>query len=361
MIGENDMVVEPPSGPLENRSVSPISTIPDFVSPGPSDHRQSVFDSSSSQMQLDFGDPPLCATVEPLRPHFREGSFSKQMAELRLKKDLCELKRNRVTCDFAKTKVIFPRDHNVLDLRLIVSPVRGPYTGGKFEFNVSIPPMYPFYAPKVICLTKVYHPNICMNTGRVYIAILGKDWRPVLTVNAVLLGLQLIFLEPNPNFPVNPECCEVYKHDPVLFGKLVRQSVKFSDGEQIRSCRAPSPSSMMMVNDDNGPFASASVPWRKPLSNDTRTVVQKSKRRGNPDETNELEKMSLQTTDMPVKKRMRKSVSLQQRQIVTRSAGVPRYRQQDMGRSLNGFSRSPPRRAPSPRAMHSFFYSIGSS
>ena len=116
-----------------------------------------------------------------------------------------------------------------------------------------------FPAPKVVCLTKVYHPNICMTTGRVYIAILGKDWRPVLTVNAVLLGLQvlictfvcekttlirkfficknfaserayarifcfawqLIFLEPNPNFPVNPECCEVYKHDPALFRKLV--------------------------------------------------------------------------------------------------------------------------------------------
>ena len=91
MIGENDMVVESSSGPFENRSVSPSSTIPDFVSPGASEHRQSVFDSSSSQMQLDFGDPPLCATVEPLRPHFREGSFSKQMAELRLKKDLCEV------------------------------------------------------------------------------------------------------------------------------------------------------------------------------------------------------------------------------------------------------------------------------
>lgn len=349
-----DMVIEPPCDGFASGRSSPSSTIsPRFVSSGVSDNRQ-------NRMQLDFDDPQPCTISEPPRPQFREGSFSKQMAELRLKKDLCELKRNRVNCDFAKTKVLFPRDPEVLDLRLTVSPVRGPYSGGNFEFNVSIPPMYPFYAPKVVCLTKVYHPNICMTTGRVYIAILGKDWRPVLTVNAVLLGLQLIFLEPNPNFPVNPECCEVYKHDPALFRKLVRQSVKFSEGEQIRSQKAPSPSSMMMVNDDNGPFASPAKAWRDPFSSATaRSVPRKSKRRGGLHQSTTAESMHFPSSPMPVRKRMRKSVGLPQRHPIATSGSFSGASQHFVGGHARGFSNKSPRSTS--RGSHSFFFPDSSS
>lgn len=311
------MMVECPLGNSDTRSVSPSSTISHCLEPGVSDDYKTDIDSSSCQMQLDSG--PFCGSQHG---HFHEGSFSKQMAELRLKKDLRELKCNRVTCDFAKNKVIFPRDHSLLHLRLIVSPVRGPYKGGNFEFKVDIPPMYPFYAPKVTCLTKVYHPNICMHTGRVYIAILGKDWRPVLTVNAVLLGLQLIFLEPNPEFPVNPECCEVYKHDPTLFQRLVRQSVKFSDGEKISSQRAPSPSSMMMVNDDNGPFAAPSGPSSTPVPNAVKSafVAHNCKRRAShadmiqPYPHSPRSAVGLQNQSVPARKRMRRSSNPLQQQ-----------------------------------------------
>ena len=52
---------------------------------------------------------------------------------------------------------------------------------------------YPHEAPKVKCETMVYHPNIDLE-GNVCLNILREDWKPVLTINAVVYGLQYLFL-----------------------------------------------------------------------------------------------------------------------------------------------------------------------
>ena len=41
--------------------------------------------------------------------------------------------------------------------------------------------------------------------------ILRDDWRPVLGINAVILGLIFLFIEPNPNDPLNHEAAEVMR------------------------------------------------------------------------------------------------------------------------------------------------------
>ena len=35
--------------------------------------------------------------------------------------------------------------------------------------------------------------------------ILREDWKPVLTINSIVYGLQYLFLEPNPDDPLNKE------------------------------------------------------------------------------------------------------------------------------------------------------------
>jgi len=39
----------------------------------------------------------------------------------------------------------------------------------------------------------VYHPNIDLE-GNVCLNILREDWKPVLTINAVIYGIQYLFL-----------------------------------------------------------------------------------------------------------------------------------------------------------------------
>ncbi|KAJ8554712.1 hypothetical protein ON010_g9771 [Phytophthora cinnamomi] len=58
-----------------------------------------------------------------------------------------------------------------------------------------------------------------MATGKVMMPILGKDWRPVLSINTVLLGLQLIFLEPGDEYVLNPVAAQQLQQNPEQFKK----------------------------------------------------------------------------------------------------------------------------------------------
>lgn len=73
---------------------------------------------------------------------------------------------------------------------------QGFYRGGKFTFSFKVGPNYPHEPPKVKCETQVYHPNIDLN-GNVCLNILREDWKPVLTVNSIVYGLQYLFLVSN--------------------------------------------------------------------------------------------------------------------------------------------------------------------
>ena len=51
-------------------------------------------------------------------------------------------------------------------------------------------------------LTQIYHPNVDLE-GNVCLNILREDWKPVLNLNSVMVGLQYLFLEPNADDPLN--------------------------------------------------------------------------------------------------------------------------------------------------------------
>lgn len=56
--------------------------------------------------------------------------------------------------------------------------------------------------PKVVFDTKIYHPNID-NLGRICLDILKKNWSPALQIKSVLLSIQSLMSEPNPDDPLN--------------------------------------------------------------------------------------------------------------------------------------------------------------
>lgn len=84
--------------------------------------------------------------------------------------------------------------------------------------------MYPHEAPKVKCKTKVYHPNIDLE-GNVCLNILREDWKPVLSVNSIIYGLQYLFLDPNPDDPLNHDAAQVLRDNPRQFEQNVRRSM----------------------------------------------------------------------------------------------------------------------------------------
>ena len=138
--------------------------------------------------------------------------------ELRLQKDIEELDGGKIA------DISFPDPNNLMKISVLVKPEDGLWNGGKYNFTISVPEMYPHKAPVVHCHTKIYHPNIDLE-GHVCLNILRADWKPVLDINAVIYGLIYLFYEPNANDPLNKEAAAQLRNKPQEFKNSVRQSL----------------------------------------------------------------------------------------------------------------------------------------
>ncbi|EQC32209.1 hypothetical protein SDRG_09961 [Saprolegnia diclina VS20] len=151
------------------------------------------------------------------------------LATLRVRKDLNELAKGKFAVEHATTQIEFPDGVDNL-LRILITIAitdhASAYANGDFKFRIEIPKAYPFHAPVVFSLDRIWHPNIDLHTGRVMFAILGKDWRPVLSINTILLGLQLIFIEPSIEFPMNEAAANAFRHSPQAFRRDVQLTLQ---------------------------------------------------------------------------------------------------------------------------------------
>lgn len=121
-------------------------------------------------------------------------------------------------------KTDFPDPDNILHFILSISPDEGIYKGGHFTFTFNMSQNYPHEPPKVKCTQKIYHPNIDTD-GNVCLNILREEWKPVLNLNAAIVGLQFLFLEPNASDPLNKEAAEDLARDREGFKRNVRTSM----------------------------------------------------------------------------------------------------------------------------------------
>lgn len=152
--------------------------------------------------------------------------------ELRVQKDISELNLSKTTF------ISFPNGKDdLLNFEITIRPDEGYYMGGTFVFTFSISPIYPHEAPKVKCKTKVYHPNIDLE-GNVCLNILREDWKPVLSINSIIYGLQYLFLDPNPDDPLNQEAAEVLRDHPKQFESNVKRSMAggYINGHYFTRC-----------------------------------------------------------------------------------------------------------------------------
>ncbi|OJA19550.1 proteasome-mediated degradation [Rhizopogon vesiculosus] len=140
-------------------------------------------------------------------------------AQIRVQKDLTEL-------DLPPTmKTNFPDPSDLLNFTLTITPDEGMYMGGAFTFSFTINTNYPHEPPKVKCMQTIYHPNVDLE-GNVCLNILREDWKPVLNLNSVMVGLQYLFLEPNADDPLNKEAAEELRKNREQFLYNVKTSMR---------------------------------------------------------------------------------------------------------------------------------------
>ena len=123
-----------------------------------------------------------------------------------------------------KLTLINPSDKKKFELVYDLSKEDSFWRGGKYKFTVTVCNEYPHKPPKVHCDTPVYHPNIDTE-GNVCLNILRADWSAVLGVTPVILGLLFLFIDPNPNDPLNKDAAKVPRENMNQLKENIRRSL----------------------------------------------------------------------------------------------------------------------------------------
>ncbi|XP_068141273.1 uncharacterized protein [Drosophila tropicalis] len=103
-------------------------------------------------------------------------------------------------------------------LGTIIGPKGTPYENGHFRLDWNFPVDYPFSPPKVVFLTKIYHPNID-ELGSICMNLLTEDWSPVLTTSKLLLSIMSLLSDPNPNDPVDEYIANIFLTDRLTYNE----------------------------------------------------------------------------------------------------------------------------------------------
>jgi ubiquitin-conjugating enzyme E2 D/E len=133
------------------------------------------------------------------------------MASKRIQNELKELQKDPPSsCSAGPTDTIYKWE------AVLFGPDDSPYAGGVFKLSIEFPEDYPFRPPHLLFLTKVYHPNIS-SSGAICLDILKDKWSPALSISKVLLSIESLLTDPNPNDPLVPDIANLYIKDPAAY------------------------------------------------------------------------------------------------------------------------------------------------
>lgn len=134
----------------------------------------------------------------------------------------------QIKCDFDKGIYAEPL---IDDIKIWNAVILGPkdtvWEGGCFKLTMEFPNNYPTSPPVVKFVTPVFHPNI-YSDGKICLDILDKAWTPMYNASGILVSLQVLLTNPNPDSPANTYCAKLFKENILEYNRLVRECVENS-------------------------------------------------------------------------------------------------------------------------------------
>ena len=160
----------------------------------------------------------LFSTTKSTRKKPRPSRIS-ILAEKRLKKEIESL-------DPLPNILFIPSpDNDLFSFTIAITAEEGYWKGGTYSFQFNFPPNYPFKAPKMKCVEKIYHPNID-SEGNVCVSVLREDYSPALSLNHFIQSLLFILYTPNMEDPLEDHIAILYQSNYVQFVRNVKASMR---------------------------------------------------------------------------------------------------------------------------------------
>ena len=107
----------------------------------------------------------------------------------------------------------------------ILGPADSPYAGGNFLLKLEFPTQYPFKAPKLKFLTKVYHPSVQLESGDVCTDVVGQ-WGPTLNARHCLQVVYSMLQSPESDHPLEESVAQQLREKPKEFEKMAKKYTK---------------------------------------------------------------------------------------------------------------------------------------
>lgn len=168
----------------------------------------------------------------------KDAKQNAQYGKLLLARQLKELQKN--SDGFS---VGLKDDENLYEWQVIVEgPAQTLYEGGYFQASLSFPKEFPSKPPVMTFTTPgFWHPNVYKD-GKVCISILheakedafnqqesiDEKWRPILSIEAVIISVMSMLSEPNFQSPANIDASVMWKDEPENYKKKIRRLVRKS-------------------------------------------------------------------------------------------------------------------------------------
>ncbi|KAF7516403.1 hypothetical protein PCG10_002164 [Penicillium crustosum] len=120
---------------------------------------------------------------------------------------------------------------------VLKGPDDTPYEGGLWHLNIAIPPEYPLKPPTIHFTTKIIHPNIDFENGKLCFSLLDEEWSAVMTLQTTLKSIQWLLRYPNPDSPLNVEISVLLrKGDMAGYESVVRyltEEMRLEDAQNL--------------------------------------------------------------------------------------------------------------------------------
>jgi len=179
-------------------------------------------------------------------------------ASARLAKELKELIKNPV----GGFKVEVISEDNLFEWNVWIEGPQGTdYEGGVFKLIMSFPEEYPIQPPTIRFHSDFWHPNVYPD-GKVCISILHtpdpmnpeerpeETWRPIQTVESVLVSVCSMLSDPNFSSPANVDASVELRKHPDQYKKKIKKITEKSRSELPKDFVMPQPKKMEPVKEE---------------------------------------------------------------------------------------------------------------